>query len=196
MNNTTCFRLQKTFYLLFDRIYHLTTHNISYVLGSILRPCNFKNLSFWFYLLKQYNLILLPSCSNYLCFHGWGQSLICGHFFSITIALQSATILIFFASNMQALFRALKTKHATPKYGLIFHASLIGHAAPKLKGKIARSLAAKTALAIWYDAFGDSQDNTLGLENRAKVTFVQETATMLSCILFVLSLVFIPCVCK
>ncbi|GFZ02832.1 NOP56-like pre RNA processing ribonucleoprotein [Actinidia rufa] len=69
----------------------------------------------------------------------------------------------------KALFRALKTKHATPKYGLIYHASLIGQAAPKHKGKIARSLAAKAAIAIRYDALGDSQDNSLGLENRAKL---------------------------
>lgn len=69
----------------------------------------------------------------------------------------------------KALFRALKTKHATPKYGLIYHASLIGQAAPKLKGKISRSLAAKTALAIRYDALGDTEDNSMGLENRAKV---------------------------
>lgn len=69
----------------------------------------------------------------------------------------------------QALFRALKTKHATPKYGLIFHASLIGQAAPKLKGKISRSLAAKTALAIRYDALGENTDSSMGLENRAKV---------------------------
>ncbi|CDP04715.1 unnamed protein product [Coffea canephora] len=69
----------------------------------------------------------------------------------------------------KALFRALKTKHATPKYGLIYHASLIGQAAPKHKGKISRSLAAKTALAIRYDALGDNQDNTMGLENRLKL---------------------------
>ena len=31
--------------------------------------------------------------------------------------------------------RALKTKHETPKYGLIYHASLIGQAPPKLKGE-------------------------------------------------------------
>lgn len=74
---------------------------------------------------------------------------------------------------MQALFRALKTKHATPKYGLIFHASLVGQAAPKIKGKISRSLAAKTALAIRYDALGDGQDNSMGLENRAKVQHIQ-----------------------
>lgn len=69
----------------------------------------------------------------------------------------------------KALFRALKTKHATPKYGLIYHASLIGQAAPKHKGKIARSLASKASLAIRYDALGDGQDNTMGLENRVKL---------------------------
>ncbi|XP_044505299.1 probable nucleolar protein 5-2 [Mangifera indica] len=69
----------------------------------------------------------------------------------------------------KALFRALKTKHATPKYGLIYHASLIGQAAPKHKGKISRSLAAKTALAIRCDALGDGEDNSMGLENRAKL---------------------------
>ncbi|CAG5124928.1 unnamed protein product, partial [Candidula unifasciata] len=35
----------------------------------------------------------------------------------------------------KALFRALKTKHDTPKYGLIYHASLVGAAQPKYKGK-------------------------------------------------------------
>ena len=45
----------------------------------------------------------------------------------------------------KALFRALKTKHDTPKYGLIFHASLIGQTQPKHKGKISRVLAAKVS---------------------------------------------------
>ncbi|XWS64642.1 hypothetical protein CRYUN_Cryun05aG0020200 [Craigia yunnanensis] len=69
----------------------------------------------------------------------------------------------------KALFRALKTKHSTPKYGLIYHASLVGQAAPKHKGKISRSLAAKAALAIRCDALGDDQDNSMGLENRTKL---------------------------
>ncbi|KAK1370317.1 putative nucleolar protein 5-2 [Heracleum sosnowskyi] len=69
----------------------------------------------------------------------------------------------------KALFRALKTKHATPKYGLIYHASLIGQAAPKHKGKISRSLAAKASLAIRYDALREGEDNSMGLENRAKL---------------------------
>eukprot|EP00232_Nephroselmis_pyriformis_P003035 CAMPEP_0182913888 /NCGR_PEP_ID=MMETSP0034_2-20130328/38268_1 /TAXON_ID=156128 /ORGANISM="Nephroselmis pyriformis, Strain CCMP717" /LENGTH=510 /DNA_ID=CAMNT_0025050617 /DNA_START=49 /DNA_END=1581 /DNA_ORIENTATION=+ len=69
----------------------------------------------------------------------------------------------------KALFRALKTKHETPKYGLIYHASLIGQAAPKFKGKISRVLAAKCALSIRVDALGESSDPTIGIESRAKV---------------------------
>ncbi|KAJ4744415.1 Nucleolar protein 58 [Rhynchospora pubera] len=69
----------------------------------------------------------------------------------------------------KALFRALKSKHSTPKYGLLYHASLIGQAAPRNKGKIARSLAAKSALAIRYDAFGDTEDTTIGFEQRSKL---------------------------
>ena len=65
--------------------------------------------------------------------------------------------------------RALKTKHETPKYGLIYHASLIGQAAPKFKGKISRVLAAKCSLSIRVDALGESADATIGLESRSKV---------------------------
>lgn len=80
----------------------------------------------------------------------------------------------------KALFRALKTKHDTPKYGLIYHASLVGQgtshpsltrtlAAPKLKGKIARTLATKTALSVRVDALGENVDGSIGLALRAKV---------------------------
>lgn len=99
----------------------------------------------------------------------------------------------------KALFRALKTKHDTPKYGLIYHvrlfypvewaaklprdiemlsfhqASLIGQAPQKLKGKMARMVATKAALSIRVDALMDndtkSDDNapTIGVENRAKL---------------------------
>jgi nucleolar protein 58 len=55
----------------------------------------------------------------------------------------------------KALFRALKTKHDTPKYGLIYHASLVGQATGKNKGKIARMLAAKSAIGIRVDALSD-----------------------------------------
>lgn len=69
----------------------------------------------------------------------------------------------------KALFRALKAKHETPKYGLIYHASLIKRAAPQFKGKVSRVLAAKSALSIRMDALGDSTEASIGLESRAKV---------------------------
>ncbi|XP_059823357.1 nucleolar protein 58 [Hypanus sabinus] len=69
----------------------------------------------------------------------------------------------------KALFRALKTRRDTPKYGLIYHASLVGQTTPKNKGKISRMLAAKTALAIRYDALGEDTNAEMGVENRAKL---------------------------
>lgn len=58
----------------------------------------------------------------------------------------------------KALFRALKTKHDTPKYGLIYHASLIGQATGKNKGKMARVLAAKASLGLRVDALAEWDD--------------------------------------
>jgi len=69
----------------------------------------------------------------------------------------------------KALFKALKTKHDTPKYGLIYHAQLVGQASAKLKGKVSRMLAAKAALATRVDALGDETNTDLGIEHRAKV---------------------------
>lgn len=68
----------------------------------------------------------------------------------------------------KALFRALKTRHSTPKYGLLYHASLVGQAGPALKGKISRMLAAKAALSIRLDALGDeTADREMGARARA-----------------------------
>ena len=64
----------------------------------------------------------------------------------------------------------------TPKYGLIYHASLIGQAPPKFKGKISRVLAAKCALSIRVDALGDTEDASVGLESRQKVRFARATS--------------------
>lgn len=61
----------------------------------------------------------------------------------------------------------MKTKHDTPKYGLIYHASLVGQTSAKLKGKVSRMLAAKAALAIRVDALGEDTQATLGMEQRA-----------------------------
>uniref|UniRef100_A0A7E4VIB3 Nop domain-containing protein n=1 Tax=Panagrellus redivivus TaxID=6233 RepID=A0A7E4VIB3_PANRE len=68
----------------------------------------------------------------------------------------------------KALFRALKTKRDTPKYGIIYHAQLITQASTKLKGKMARKLAAKISLSTRVDALcNDDTGNSVGLEARA-----------------------------
>jgi nucleolar protein 58 len=69
----------------------------------------------------------------------------------------------------KALFRALKTHHDTPKYGLLYHAQLIGQSTPKLKGKMSRMLAAKASLATRVDALGEETTHELGTEHRAKL---------------------------
>uniref|UniRef100_H2YQL3 Nucleolar protein 58 n=1 Tax=Ciona savignyi TaxID=51511 RepID=H2YQL3_CIOSA len=69
----------------------------------------------------------------------------------------------------KALFRALKTRKDTPKYGLIYHASLVGQCNPKNKGKISRMLAAKCALAVRYDALAEETSTEMGIEQRAKL---------------------------
>jgi len=69
----------------------------------------------------------------------------------------------------KALFRALKTKHDTPKYGLIYHASLVGQAAPKNKGKVSRVLANKSALACRVDALGEAEGPTEAINYRESV---------------------------
>ncbi|KAI5701639.1 hypothetical protein M8J75_011610 [Diaphorina citri] len=69
----------------------------------------------------------------------------------------------------KALFRALKTKRDTPKYGLIYHSQLIGQSSTKNKGKMARMLAAKAALATRVDALGEDSSIELGTDHRAKL---------------------------
>lgn len=83
----------------------------------------------------------------------------------------------------KALFRALKTKHDTPKYGLLYHASLVGQATGKNKGKIARMLATKATLGLRVDALADwsaegegkgdditeEERSALGVANRWKI---------------------------
>merc|ERR1711972_1155654 len=62
----------------------------------------------------------------------------------------------------KALFRALKTKGNTPKYGLIFHSTFIGRAVQKNKGRISRYLANKCALASRIDCFADNHTTIFG----------------------------------
>ncbi|MDE1763027.1 MAG: ribonucleotide-diphosphate reductase subunit beta [Thaumarchaeota archaeon] len=61
----------------------------------------------------------------------------------------------------KALFRSLKTGAQPPKHGLLFQHTLV-HAAPRWqRGKIARAIAAKAALAARVDVFGGGRNDTL-----------------------------------
>lgn len=69
----------------------------------------------------------------------------------------------------KALFRALKTKGNTPKYGLIFHSSFIGRAKQRNKGRISRYLANKCSIATRIDAFMDTATAAFGEKMKDQV---------------------------
>ncbi|KAJ6790603.1 nucleolar protein 56-like [Iris pallida] len=69
----------------------------------------------------------------------------------------------------KALFRALKTRGNTPKYGLIFHSSFIGRASTKNKGRLARYLANKCSIASRIDCFSESSTTVFGEKLREQV---------------------------
>ena len=69
----------------------------------------------------------------------------------------------------KALFRALKTKGNTPKYGLIFHSTFIGKANARNKGRISRYLANKCSIASRIDCFSDFQTTLFGEKLKEQV---------------------------
>ena len=69
----------------------------------------------------------------------------------------------------KALFRALKTKGNTPKYGLIYHSSFIGRAGQRNKGRISRFLANKCSIASRIDNFSEAPSTVFGDALKAQV---------------------------
>ncbi|XP_014246606.1 nucleolar protein 58 [Cimex lectularius] len=88
----------------------------------------------------------------------------------INLAKQPASTVQIYGAE-KALFRALKTNKDTPKYGLIYHSTLVTSASTKNKGKMSRSVAAKASLASRVDALGegDETDVDFGAEHKAKL---------------------------
>lgn len=123
-------------------------------LMNYLRCSDFLDF-FWFWVFNSTSLTLFPL----LLFQPGSLLNLAKH--------PASTVQILGAEK--ALFRALKTRRDTPKYGLIYHASLVGQTSAKNKGKISRMLAAKTALSIRYDALGEDTNAEMGVENRAKL---------------------------
>lgn len=69
----------------------------------------------------------------------------------------------------KALFRALKTRGNTPKYGLLYHSTFIGRADSKNKGRISRYLANKCSIATRIDSFSEEPTTLYGEKLRDQV---------------------------
>lgn len=69
----------------------------------------------------------------------------------------------------KALFRALKTRGNTPKYGTLYHASYINKAKAKDKGKISRYIANKCALAARLDCYSVNPTTRFGEKMKEQV---------------------------
>lgn len=86
----------------------------------------------------------------------------------VTLAKYPASTLQILGAE-KALFRALKTKGNTPKYGILYHSSAIGKASTKNKGRISRYLANKCSIASRIDAFSGTPSNAFGKALRQQV---------------------------
>jgi nucleolar protein 56 len=69
----------------------------------------------------------------------------------------------------KALFRALRTRSNTPKYGLLFHSSFIGRAGIKDKGRVSRYIANKCSIAARLDCFSDVPTKVFGEKLKQQV---------------------------
>jgi nucleolar protein 56 len=89
-------------------------------------------------------------------------------------SLSASTIQILGAEK--ALFRTLKTGSNPPKHGILFQHPVI-HSAPKWqRGKMARAVAAKTAIASRLDVYGKNPEINQALSNKLndRLTEIQD----------------------
>jgi nucleolar protein 56 len=89
-------------------------------------------------------------------------------------SLSASTIQILGAEK--ALFRTLKTGSNPPKHGILFQHPVI-HSAPKWqRGKMARAVAAKTAIASRLDIYGKNPEINQALSNKLndRLTEIQD----------------------
>jgi nucleolar protein 56 len=87
-------------------------------------------------------------------------------------SLPASTIQILGAEK--ALFRSLKTGTQPPKHGILFQHPIV-HAAPKWqRGKMARAIASKAAIAARVDVYGGGLNQTLLEKLNVRVTEIGE----------------------
>ncbi|KAL7645454.1 UNVERIFIED_CONTAM: hypothetical protein RMT77_003840 [Armadillidium vulgare] len=91
------------------------------------------------------------------------------HAGSLTNLAKCAASTVQILGAEKALFRALKTKGKTPKYGLIYHSAFIGKAAAANKGRISRYVANKCSIASRIDCFAEVQTTVFGEKLKTQV---------------------------
>lgn len=91
------------------------------------------------------------------------------HAGSLTNLSKQAASTVQILGAEKALFRALKTKGNTPKYGLIYHSGFISKAGSKNKGRISRYLANKCTMASRIDNYSDEPTSVFGSVLRKQV---------------------------
>mmetsp|Transcript_22941 Transcript_22941/g.26629 ORF Transcript_22941/g.26629 Transcript_22941/m.26629 type:complete len:499 (+) Transcript_22941:30-1526(+) len=97
-----------------------------------------------------------------------GAKLICQAGSMVNLAKYPASTVQILGAE-KALFRALKNKGNTPKYGILFNSSYIGKALVKDKGKISRYIANKCSLAARIDQFSLLPNARFGDEMKVQV---------------------------
>jgi nucleolar protein 56 len=89
-------------------------------------------------------------------------------------SMPSSTVQVIGASN--ALFKHLRGKAPSPKHGAIFRHPYINTAPKRLRGKIARAVAAKISLAARYDMYSGKINESLPYELEKKVARIRKQA--------------------
>jgi nucleolar protein 56 len=89
-------------------------------------------------------------------------------------SMPSSTVQVIGASN--ALFKHLRGKAPSPKHGVIFRHPHVNTAPKRLRGKIARAVAAKISLAARYDLYSGKINESLPSELEKKVTNIRKQA--------------------
>merc|ERR1719145_334854 len=146
-------------------IVDMDMQNIDHFAGEVIKLAEMRQ-SLHDYLKAKMGLVAPNLCS--LIGEIIGARLI-SHAGSLTNLAKYPASTVQILGAEKALFRALKTKGNTPKYGLIFHSTFIGRAQQKNKGRISRYLANKCSLASRIDCFSDEATTVYGEKLRDQV---------------------------
>lgn len=92
-------------------------------------------------------------------------------------SMPSSTVQVIGASN--ALFKHLRGKASSPKHGVIFRHPYVNTAPKRLRGKIARAVAAKISLAARYDMYSGKINENLPVELENKVANIRKATKKL-----------------